>query len=170
MYSKMDTVHTLNRTEYEWVLSGSKITGESLNAKIREIGKLIETPSSPLNSNETKINSISPLISYAKFFWQTSSDITNSAEDNLDIIIAKNISHIPEVEYILLSKIDNHYEIWTVINKLDREVRDRIYDIEYSILEKFRDLYFEFHVVCRNDRSIDEILPINAIIYYRKAV
>lgn len=163
----MDTVQTLTRTEYEWLLSGDKITNESLYADFQEIGKVVDTPSIPFNWNGT-IKSLSPLIYFANLFWQTKYDIVNSTEDKLEIFIAKNISKIIEVEYILLSKIDNHYEIWTVINKLDRDVRDKIYDAEYDILENFRDIYFDFHVICRDDRNINEIFPTNSIIFYRK--
>ena len=168
-YSKMDTVQTLNRLEYEWVLSDDKISGELLRAEVQELDKITDTPSSPLNCNET-FNTVSPLISYAKFFWQISYDTVNTVEDNLEVIIAKNISENPEVEYIILSKKDHYYQIWTVINKLDRKVRDSIYDIEYNILENFREIYFDFHVVCREDRRIDDILPRNAIIFYRRTL
>ncbi|MGO8762154.1 MAG: hypothetical protein ACLP2P_13620 [Desulfobaccales bacterium] len=165
----MDTVKTLNKTEYEWLLSGDKITIESLYADFQEIGKVVDTPSIPFNWNET-IKSPSPLISFANFFWQTKYDIVNSTKDNLEFFLAKSISQVPEVEYILISKIANYYEIWIVINKLDREVRERIYDIEYDILEHFGDNYFDFHVICRDDRNIGDICPPNTIIYYRKKV
>jgi hypothetical protein len=163
----MDTVKTLNRTEYEWLLSGDKITNESLYADFQEIGKVVDTLSIPYNWHAT-IKSLSPLIHFANLFWQTKYDIVNSTKDNLEIFIAKNISQVPEVEYILISKIDNHYEIWTVINKLDKEVRERIYDVEYDVLEHFKDNYVDFHVICRDDRKINEIFPTNAIIFYRK--
>jgi len=166
-YSDMNTVQTLNRTEYEWLLSSDKITNESLCADFQEIGKVVDTPSIPFNWNVT-IKSLSPLINFANLFWQTKYDIINSTEDKLEILIAKIISQVQEVEYIVLSKIDNYYELWIVINKLDREIRDRIYDIEYDILERFGDNYFDFHVICRDDRNIDEICPTNTIIYYRK--
>jgi len=139
----MNIVKTLNKTEYEWLLSGDKNTNESLYAN---------------------------LIHFTKLFWQAKYDVINSTKDNLEIFIVNSISQVPEVEYILISKIDNYYEIWIVINKSDREVRGRIYDIEYDILERVRGNYFDFHVICRDDRNIDEICPTNTIIYYRKEI
>jgi len=169
----MDTVQTLTRTDiekYEWLSSGDKNTNELLPANFQELGKPgqveVDTWSSHFNWSGT-IKSLSPLI-LTKLFWQSKYEIANSADDSLDIFIAKSISQVPEVEYILLSKIDNHYEIWTVINKLDREVREKIYDLEYNILEHFSNIYFDFHVICRDDRNINEIFPTNAIIFYRK--
>jgi hypothetical protein len=165
----MDTVQTLKRTEYEWFLSGDKITQESFYANFQEIGKIVDTPSMPFNWNATN-KSFSSLIIFANLFLHTQFDIANTAEDNLEIFIANNISKVSEVEYILVSKTDKYYEIWTVINKPNREVRDRIYDIEYNLLEHFRDCYFDFHVLCRDDRNIKDICPINTIMFYRKKV
>lgn len=98
------------------------------------------------------------------------SDILNSAEDKLEIFIVKSISQISEVEYILFSKIEDYYEIWTVINKLDREVRERIYDIEFNILRRFKALYFDFHVICRNNRDIKDFYSSNTKIIFQRMV
>lgn len=156
--------------KYEWLSPGDKNTNELLPASFQEIGKPgqveVDTGSFVFNWSGTK-KPLSPLI-ISKFFWQSEYEIANSADDKLEIFVAKSISQVPEVEYIIFSKIDNYYEIWTVINKLDREARDRIYDVEYNILERFRDNYFDFHVICRNDKSIEEICPTNAIIFYRR--
>jgi len=169
----MDTVQALKGTDtekYECVSSGDKNTNELLPASFQEIGKPghaeADTGSFHFNWIGTK-KSLSPLI-ISEFFWQSKYEIANSEEDKLEIFIVKSISKITEVEYIFLSKRDNYYEIWTVINKLDREVRGRIYDIEYNILQHFRDNYFDFHVICRDDKNIEEIFPTNTIKFYRR--
>ena len=171
----MDIVQALkgiDTEKYECVSSGDKNTNELLSASFQEIGKPwqaeADTRSLHFNWIGTK-KSLSPLI-ISEIFWQSKYEIANSGEDKLETFIAKSISKIAEVEYIFLSKQDNYYEIWTVINKLDRNVRGRIYDIEYDILERFGDNYFDFHVICRDDRNIAEICPTNTIIYYRKEV
>lgn len=168
----MDKVQALKRTDiekYEWLSSGGQNTNELLPASFQEIGKpgQVEVDTGSFHNWSGTKKSLSPLI-IAKFFWQPKYEIANSADDNLEIFIAKSISQVPEVEYILNSKKDNYYEIWTVINKLDREVRDRIYDIEYNILQRFRENYFDFHVICRDDKSIEEFFPADNIIFYRK--
>ncbi|MCK9376366.1 MAG: hypothetical protein M0P73_09455 [Syntrophobacterales bacterium] len=169
----MDKVKASKGTDiekYEWLTSGDKNTNELLPASFQEIGNPIQievyTGSFLFNWSGTK-KSLSPLI-ISKFFWQCEYEIANSKDDKLESFIAESISQVQEVEYILLSKIGNHYEIWIVINKLDREVRDRIYDVEYDILEQFSDTYFDFHVVCRDDRNIEDIFPTDAIIFYRR--
>jgi len=97
-------------------------------------------------------------------------DITNSIDDRLENFIVKCISEVLEVEYILFSKIEDYYEIWTVINKLDRGVRERIYDIEFNILRRFKALYFDFHVICRNDRDIKDFFSSNTKMIFQRVV
>ncbi|MDP3182579.1 MAG: hypothetical protein Q8M54_07135 [Desulfobaccales bacterium] len=161
---------------YEWLSSGDKNTSALLPANFQEIGKaeekaeefVILTLSLPFNLNRSK-KFLPPLI-IAKFLLQPQYEISNSVDDKLEIFIAKSISKVPEVEYILLSKIENYYEIWTVINKLDRGVRERIYDIEFNILRTFKGLCFDFHVICRNDRDIKEFYSSNTKIIFQRMV
>ncbi len=85
-------------------------------------------------------------------------NISNTLDDSLENYIIKNISVIPEVELVRVSKIaDDYYGITTVINKLDRNVRESIYNIEYSIMNHFKDLNADFHVICRNGRDIKDM-------------
>jgi hypothetical protein len=75
---------------------------------------------------------------------------------NLENFIAHRMFKVPSVEYVIISKKEDSREIWTIINKLNRKVRRDIYDIEYTILELFKQLYFNFHVMCRENRDISE--------------
>ena len=86
-------------------------------------------------------------------------DTWDTKTNNLANFIANRIFKVPDVEYVFFSREENSIEIWTVINMLNRDSRKRIYDVEYDILEIFKDLYFDFHVICRNDRDITELYP-----------
>jgi hypothetical protein len=86
----------------------------------------------------------------------------DSYTNRLEHFIGEQIFVVPEVEHIFFSTENDSINIWTVINVLDREVRRKIYDAEYDILDFFKDLLFDFHVVCRNNRNINEIHPSKA--------
>ena len=106
------------------------------------------------------------LVLNVAFFPQFS--VWNSIEYTLENYIADEISEINEVEYIFIGKKNNIIDVSIIINKLDRAVRDRIYDIEYSMIGRFRNNYFDFHVICRNDRDINELFSSKAIMIYRR--
>jgi len=110
-----------------------------------------------LDSIVTKIGKPLTNLMMFNFYLLPRINISATDKNRLEYFIAQNISKIPQVEYIFFSKRDTFYEIWTVINKLDREIRKKIYDIEFNILQKFKDLYFDFHIICRNDRDINEL-------------
>lgn len=102
------------------------------------------------------INRILPTIN-----WET-------GINRLENFISERIFEIPKVEFVFFSIEKDSIEIWTVINELDRAVRKKIYNVEYSILELFREFAFDFHVLCRYDRDINEIRPSNAKIISQK--
>lgn len=93
----------------------------------------------------------------------------NTIDYTLENYIADEISEIKEVEYIFIGKDNNIIDVSIIINKLDRIVRDRIYDIEYSIISRFRDNYFDFHVICRDDRDIDKLFSSKTIMIYHRS-
>jgi len=95
-------------------------------------------------------------------------DRTDTLTNSLENFVAQKFIAIPGVEYVLLSLENDSVDIWTVINKLDREIRKKIYDVEYDILGIISNFHFDFHVICRNDRSIKELYPSNAKMVFQK--
>ena len=98
----------------------------------------------------------------------TQLDAAETSTDRLETFIAESFLAIPQVEFVFLSVESNSIDIWTVINKLDREAREKIYDVEYDILGFLEEFNFDFHVICRNDRNIEVIRPSNAKMIFPK--
>lgn len=92
-------------------------------------------------------------------FYPIKQNIIDTAGYNLENYISRKLSENAAIEYIFTFKENNILHVWIVINKLDREARDKIYDIEYTILEHFKDIYFDFHVIYRDDRDINDLFP-----------
>jgi hypothetical protein len=88
--------------------------------------------------------------------------------DNLENFVAERFLAIPSVEFVFLSIEKDSIDIWTVINKSDRKVRGKIYDVEYEILGILKESQFDFHVMCRDDRNIEEVRPFGAKMIFRK--
>lgn len=100
-------------------------------------------------------------------YYVIKTETIDSSGYNLESFISRSLSEVPEVEYIFTAKEENKMNVWIVMNQLNREAREKIYDIEYNILGQFNDTYFDFHVICREDRDIYELLPRNTIMIYR---
>lgn len=159
----------LDYAVYGYISTGEANKSGSYNEQnqiITKDKKYIFVESLPSNKNKSQSMPIIIINQLCKPQYE----ITNSIDDKLDNFIVKCISKVIEVEYILFSKIEDYYEIWTVINKLDRGVRERIYDIEFNILRRFKALYFDFHVICRNDRDIKEFFSSNTKMIFKRMV
>jgi hypothetical protein len=92
----------------------------------------------------------------------------DSLTNTLEAFVAEKFLTIPGVEYVFLLLENDSIDIWTVINKLDREIREKIYDVEYDILDTIKDFEFDFHVICRNDRNIQELYPSNVTMMFQR--
>lgn len=95
-------------------------------------------------------------------------DRIDTLANRLENFIAEKFVSIPGVEYVFLSLENDSVDVWTIINKLDKEIRKKIYDVEYDILGIIIGFHFDFHVICRNDRSIEELYPSNAKMIFKK--
>ena len=80
----------------------------------------------------------------------------SSSKNKMESFISERISAIPEVEEVILSPEDKSINIWIIVNKLDRDVRKKFYDVRDKILEVLKGFHIEFYVVCRNDVNINE--------------
>ena len=74
----------------------------------------------------------------------------------MESFISERISAIPEVEEVILSSEDKPINIWIIVNKLDRDVRKKFYDVRDNILKVLKGFRIEFYVVCRNDVDVNE--------------
>lgn len=88
--------------------------------------------------------------------------VTQSNLHNIENYIGQEIASIEEVEYVFCVVEEDFLDIRTVINHLDRKVREKIYGVELRLLRQFRDLSFDFHVIIRENRDVNEIVPASA--------
>ncbi len=95
-------------------------------------------------------------------------DVWISNRDKIENYIASEFSVISDIEYIFLSKEKDSLNVWIIMNNLNREIRDSIYDIEFDILKKFNNIDFDFHVICRENKNISKLFfPNTEMIYQR---
>lgn len=109
-----------------------------------------------------------PVVLYPSINEMLQIDKIDTLTNGLANFVAEKFINIPGVEYVFLSLENDSIDIWTVINKLNREIRKKIYDVEFDILDIIRDFNFNFHVICRNDRSIEDLYPSNAKMIFQK--
>jgi hypothetical protein len=78
-------------------------------------------------------------------------------------------SQIPEVEAVLGTLDDGAFSLWSVTDEASMEVEDRIYEMEGKLMDMFPSEGFDFHLIERRGRPLEEIVSLDhfAIHYLR---
>jgi hypothetical protein len=108
------------------------------------------------------IQSVSTLISAdnsARWsrFWRTDRKFTILI--NIEDFVGLELSLVHEVEQVFVQRQDNkkEFKVLTVVNERDPAVRTRIYAREREIIDNYPNFDFDFHIVARMNRDIQQI-------------
>jgi|SRR5579871_3902230 len=72
--------------------------------------------------------------------------------------VANRLLALSVVEYVFVSRQDEAYQIWTVVNVASEEEYDAIYSEEARIIADLQSVYFDFHVITRSNRALRDIV------------
>ncbi|MGH9510716.1 MAG: hypothetical protein ACRD2U_01125 [Terriglobales bacterium] len=82
--------------------------------------------------------------------------------------IGLELTMIPEVEYVFVEKdVDDSYIVSTIVNARDLEVRSRVYERELAIFDAHPGIEFEFNIISRRNRPLEQIITSNTKPYKR---
>jgi hypothetical protein len=81
------------------------------------------------------------------------------ATADLRDFIAFEFSLIPDVEYVFTAFRENQiFYAWIVTDKFEESVRDQIYDHEQAIIDEFPTFEFDFYIIARMGRTLDDLI------------
>ncbi|HKZ42707.1 MAG TPA: hypothetical protein VJ044_17220 [Candidatus Hodarchaeales archaeon] len=96
------------------------------------------------------------------------SEYLNSYDDTLKKFVARQIASVPEVEYIYCQREEHAYFVWILINKLDQNVRKKIYAKQREIIDLFSEEIFDFYIVARLDTPADTVITGPELVYKKQ--
>jgi len=69
------------------------------------------------------------------------------------------LSLVPEIERVFFDREgDNEFRIISVVNRRDAAIREKEYAREEEIMRTYPGLNFDFHVLARMDRRIEDVI------------
>lgn len=82
---------------------------------------------------------------------------------------AELMSQISEVEVVMGVLDDGAFSLWSVTDEASVEVEDRIYKMEGKLMDMFPGEGFDFHLIERRGRPLEEIVSLDhfAVRYLR---
>jgi len=102
---------------------------------------------------------------------EAAEEFTIQAHEAQKVILsfADLMSQISEVEAVLGLVDDGAFSLWSVTDEASVEVEDRIYEMEGKLMDTFPGAGFDFHLIERRGRPLEEIVSLDhfAIHYLR---
>ena len=86
---------------------------------------------------------------------------------DIEYSIGAAFADIQAVEQVYVRRQGDLCDVTTVIDNEDEDAYDLIYDHERNLIRSHRDLRFNFHVIARRGRPLEEIAGRNQPIWHR---
>jgi hypothetical protein len=89
---------------------------------------------------------------------------------NITDFIGLEISLVPQVEQVFVShnRASLEYRVLTIVNERDADLRKSIYARERVILEEYPHLNFDFHIVARRNRDLNNIVTPSGTLVFKR--
>jgi len=70
------------------------------------------------------------------------------------------LADIPEVEAILANHANGVHSIWTVVDEPSADVRAKIYEKEWQLMEQYPQFGFYFHILEREGEELNNLVTV----------
>ena len=100
---------------------------------------------------------------------EAAEDFTIQAREAQKVIhsFADLMSQISEVEAVLGMLDDGAFSLWSVTDEASVEIEDRIYEMEGKLMDMFPSEGFDFHLIERRGRPLEEIVSLDHFAVHR---
>jgi hypothetical protein len=79
--------------------------------------------------------------------------------------LAKDFSKVPEVKHIFVERAEGNLLVWLIAFRPDKNVRERIFQKQFDLIDAFREIEFDFHIVSTDAESPSDIASEAKLIY-----
>ncbi len=77
---------------------------------------------------------------------------------SLSDFISLELSQVKEVEAVLTARQENLFYLWIIVDPFHRAIREKIYARERGIINEFMRFDFDFNIVSRRGRNLNELI------------
>jgi len=87
---------------------------------------------------------------------------------NIEAAMARDFSFVPEVQNVLIEHVEENLLVWIALDNPTREVRERVFDKELSLIEGFPETDFDFNLIPALGRTPQQLASNAKVIYSRE--
>ncbi len=85
-------------------------------------------------------------------------DQINSRACGLPEFVAERFFAVPSVAAVAFQRGDETLHVWTILETWSEAQAGLVYDLEIELMERFPDIPFDFYVLSRDGRPIENLL------------
>jgi hypothetical protein len=98
--------------------------------------------------------------------WSSPPNILFGAD--LETALARDLAFVAEVRHVLVERADTNLLVWIAVDNPTREVRERVFQKELSLIEGFPEIDFDFNIIPSRGRDPRQFAGGAKVIYTRK--
>jgi hypothetical protein len=121
-----------------------------------------------LNNTREQLIPVIQSVGVDRTYHSFSTDSSGDIMEMMRRIFIEKLTEISEIEYIYSVQDDEIVRVWSIINRHNKAIKKRIYDQEYDILDRLPIISFDFHVLVREDRPVNEMAPTGAELVFQR--
>jgi hypothetical protein len=89
---------------------------------------------------------------------------------NPETFVGLELSLVPQVEAVYVIRVGSATElkVTSVTNERDPEVRSKVYAREQAIIDAYPNLNFDFNVIARRNRDLDEVFTQTGTLAFKR--
>jgi hypothetical protein len=84
---------------------------------------------------------------------------------NVETALANDLAHISEVNRIFVERADGNLLVWVAAKSPSREVRERIFQRQFDLIDAFPEVSFDFNIISTQTEIPLEIASEAKLIY-----
>ena len=81
---------------------------------------------------------------------------SKSGED-LETALGNNFGSVPQVLHVLTERVDGPLVVWIALDDANSDVRNRIYQKELDLMDRFPEIEFDFNLIPALGRRVEEL-------------
>jgi hypothetical protein len=87
---------------------------------------------------------------------------------SLEAALANDFALVPDVRHVLIERADDNLLVWIALDNSTRDVREKIFQKQFEIIDGFPEVSFDFNVVAAKNRSSLDFASGAQLIYSRE--
>ena len=87
---------------------------------------------------------------------------------SLEAALANELGPIPGVRHILVERADEAVSVWVALDNSTKQVRERVFQKQFDLIDRFPEVSFDFNLVQAKDRTPAEFASTARLVYSRE--